>query len=174
MGKKVIYFNKIIRGFDNRNKNFKKGEVIQLDDEGFVRQEGVDEYGIPIIYKEYEYQIKEFANCIRKKENKPEYDRLGYKTSIGLTKNELICFAENNFNEILLDSPGEIKEFQSELKKFIEKWEEKLGKKKIVFGHQDDSDIWSGREFVENKFAKTFNEEYDSKHPKPTIKRPQK
>jgi hypothetical protein len=48
----------------------------------------------------------------------------------------------------------------------------KLGKKMIRPVHQDDSDIWNGQEFVENKFAKEYNEEYDKTHPMPTIKRP--
>ena len=161
MGENVIHFKKIVRGFENRNKNFAPGEEIVLDDDGLVHQNGVDEYGIPIIYMAYDDKTKDMANEIREKIGKPEYRWFGHKTTIGLTKNELIHLAENNTHEIILDMPREIKEYQNALKIFMAKWGSKLGKKMIQHNHQDDSDIWNGHEFVENKFAKEYNEEYD-------------
>ena len=172
MGENVIHFKRIVRGYENRNKNFMPNEQIILDDNGFVHQSGVDENGIPIIYMAYDDEIKKRANEIRDKIGKPEYRWFGHKTTVGLTKNELIRLAEENTHEIILDMPKEIKEYQNALKMFMVEWGNKLGKKMIRPVHQDDSDIWNGHEFVENKFAKEYNEEYDRKHPMPTIKRP--
>ena len=53
MGENVIHFKRIVRGFENRNKNFMPDKEIVLDDNGLVHQSGVDEDGIPIIYIEH-------------------------------------------------------------------------------------------------------------------------
>lgn len=169
MGENVIHFKRIVRGFENRNKNFMPDEQIILDDNGFVHQSGVDENGIPKIYMAYDDEIKNMANEIRDKIGKTEYRWFGHKTTVGLTKNELIRLAEKNTHEIILDMPKEIEEYQNALKIFMAEWESKLGKKMIRPIHQDDSDIWNGHEFVENKFAKEYNEEYDRMHQKKII-----
>lgn len=170
MSKDLIHYEKIVRGLKNRGKNFAPGDEIILDDEGFIRQSGVDENGIPIIHKAYDEEIKKIANDVREEMGKPKYQWFGYKTTIGLTKNELINYVENNPYEILLDMPLEIKEYQKELKEFILEWSKKLKRKSPGICHMDDSNIWDGSEFIENKIAKAYNEEYDKTHK--THKRP--
>ena len=41
MGKNLIHYEKIIRGFKNRGKDFAPGDEIIIDDEGFIRQRGI-------------------------------------------------------------------------------------------------------------------------------------
>ena len=120
----------------------------------------------------YDEEIKDKANEIREQIGKPKYDWFGHRTTAGLTRNELISLIENNPNEIFLDIPNEFNEYQIALKKFMSEWKKKLGYCPQVFKHEDESDIWNGKEFIENTFAKKSNEEYEKEHPRPKFKGP--
>lgn len=171
MSKNVMHYEKIIRGRKNRGKNFAPGEEIILDDEGFIHQSGIDENGIPILYKAYDEEIKKIANVVREEIGKSKYHWFGHKTTIGLTKNELIDYVENNLYEILPDMPDEIKEYQEALKDFMSEWRKKLGEKPTRLLHCDENDIWDGVNFIENKLAKELNEEYSKTQKRPNLKR---
>lgn len=122
----------------------------------------------------YDKEIKEIANEVREKIGEPKYEWFGHKTTVGLTRNELIRLVESNYHEIILDMPDEFKEYQDALKKFMSEWEKKLGWNSQGLKHYDESDIWNGKEFIENTFAKKWNEEYEKEHPRPTFKRPKR